>query len=360
MLEQTIRRTPMATIQQKQLFVCSDLENLGDLERLKLAIDYLPDEELVLSLEKQRDKGRDKYPVRAVWNSIIAGVVYEHVSIESLRRELLRNAQLRQLCGFDVLSGIESVPTKWAYSRFLRNLMKNSNIIEKMFNTLIDNLKELLPDLGEYLAFDGKGIDSLANGRKKRDILKTQDNRSDSDADWGVKKYRGRSSDGSLWEKDETKVITGFWNAVYNYKGDIFCVCPKTGNMRNMAFGGFEKKRGCLKYRCPAVHYGIECKGKHLCDLGKSIRIPLSENRRIFTPLSRSSYKWKNVYKMRTSVERVNSRLDVSFGFENHFIRGLQKMKVKCGIALCVMLSMAIGRIKEKRKDLMRSLVQSA
>ena len=63
---------------------------------------------------------------------------------------------------------------------------------------------------------------------------------------------------------------------------------------------------------------------------------------------------------MRTSVERVNSRLDVSFGFENHFIRGLQKMKVKCGIALCVMLSMAIGRIKEKRKDLMRSLVQSA
>ena len=83
----------MATISQKQLFVWNDLENLGDLERLKLVLDYIPDEQLVTKLEEQRNKGRDKYPVRAVWNSILAGEVYQHVSIESLRRELLRNAQ---------------------------------------------------------------------------------------------------------------------------------------------------------------------------------------------------------------------------------------------------------------------------
>jgi len=29
-------------------------------------------------------------------NSILAGIVYEHPSIESLRRELSRNAQLRE------------------------------------------------------------------------------------------------------------------------------------------------------------------------------------------------------------------------------------------------------------------------
>ena len=83
----------MTTILQKQLFVWNDLENLGDLERLKLVLDYIPDEQLVTKLKEQRNKGRDKYPVRAVWNSILAGVVYQHVSIESLRRELLRNAQ---------------------------------------------------------------------------------------------------------------------------------------------------------------------------------------------------------------------------------------------------------------------------
>lgn len=35
-------------------------------------------------------------------------------------------------------------------------------------------------------------------------------------------------------------------------------------------------------------------------------------------------------------------------------------MKVRCGIALCVMLAMAVGRIKEKQADKMRSLVKSA
>ena len=55
-----------------------------------------------------------------------------------------------------------------------------------------------------------------------------------------------------------------------------------------------------------------------------------------------------------------SSRLDVSFGFERHFIRGLKKMKLRCGLALIVMLAMALGRIKEKQRDRMRSLVKAA
>jgi len=33
----------------------------------------------------------DNYPVRAVWNSILAGIVYQHPSVESLRRDKLRS-----------------------------------------------------------------------------------------------------------------------------------------------------------------------------------------------------------------------------------------------------------------------------
>lgn len=44
-------------------------------------------------------------------------------------------------------------------------------------------------------------------------------------------------------------------------------------------------------------------------------------------------------------MEPVNSRLDVSYGFEHHFIRGLGKMKLRMGLAMVVMLSMALGRI---------------
>jgi len=62
-------------------------------------------------------------------------------------------------------------------------------------------------------------------------------------------------------------------------------------------------------------------------------------------------------YNRRTAVERVNSRLDTSFGFELHTIRGMAKMKLRCGLALCVMLVMALGRIKENQAEKMRSLV---
>jgi hypothetical protein len=51
--------------------------------------------------------------------------------------------------------------------------------------------------------------------------------------------------------------------------------------------------------------------------------------------------------------------LDVSFGFEKHFIRGFKKMEIRVGLALCVMLAMAVGRIKEEHQELMRSLVKS-
>ena len=95
-----------------------------------------------------------------------------------------------------------------------------------------------------------------------------------------------------------------------------------------------------------------ECKAKN------GIRIPIKTDRRIFTPIDRSSYKWERYYKKRTAVERVNSRLDESFGFEKHYIRGKKKMEIKCGIALCIMLAMALGRIKEKQAEEMRSLIK--
>lgn len=145
----------MAIIPQKQLFKWDEIEELGDLERLKLVLDYLPDEELMRVLEKKRGKGRNDYPVRAIWNSIIAGVVFQHINTESLRRELMRNGQLRQICGFDITLGVKGVPSSSAYTRFLKNLMKHQKEVNKMFDNLVKMLCEELPDFGEVLAIDG-------------------------------------------------------------------------------------------------------------------------------------------------------------------------------------------------------------
>jgi oligopeptide/dipeptide ABC transporter ATP-binding protein len=193
----------MAIIPQKQLFKWDEIEELGDLERLKLVLDHMPDEELMAALEKHRGKGRNDYPVRAIWNSIIAGVVFQHDSTESLRRELMRNGQLRQVCGFDIMLGVKGVPSSPAYTRFLKNLMKHQREVNKMFDNLVKMLCEELPDLGEVLAIDGKAIESYARRRRDEDE-RSYDGRRDIDADIGVKEYKGKNKDGSVWKKVKT------------------------------------------------------------------------------------------------------------------------------------------------------------
>ncbi len=164
---------------------------------------------------------------------------------------------------------------------------------------------------------------------------------------------------------EETKLLNPdkIDNIVYDYRGRVYCHCPDGNKRYEMAFCGFEKDRKALKYKCPSAAYGIECKAFAHCSQetkGKTVRIPLETDRRIFVPIARSSYKWQRLYNGRTAVERVNSRIDVSFGFENHFIRGKAKMTLRVGLALIVMVSMALARIKRDQMEDMRSLVKQA
>ena len=56
----------MAIIPQRTLFSWEEIEPLGDLERLQLVVETLPDEDLMRTLETARGRGRDAY--RAMWN----------------------------------------------------------------------------------------------------------------------------------------------------------------------------------------------------------------------------------------------------------------------------------------------------
>jgi hypothetical protein len=56
-----------------KLFEWVEIENLGDLVRLDLVLEAMPDEKLIKALEKSRGKGRNDYPVRAMWNSVLTG-----------------------------------------------------------------------------------------------------------------------------------------------------------------------------------------------------------------------------------------------------------------------------------------------
>ena len=451
----------MANIPQSSLFGWDQIEAASDLDRLRLILSVLPDEQLMRRLEELRGKGRNDYPIRATWNTVLAGIVFQHPSVASLRRELLRNGELRQLCGFDPLLGAFAVPTDDAFSHFLSLLLDNQTPLDAIFHDLVKQLAEALSDLGQKLADDSKAIPSFGKPVKDDEKREEEDRRRDTDADWGTKTYKGTRKDGTKWEKvirwfgyklhllvdstyelplafeitkaseadssyliplveqneeknpevaqradelaadrgydsgeinrilyeeygikpiidtrrlwkdepDQPRVLFGERYDVFSYdeRGHVYCTCPVTGEQRDLFFDGFEKDRGTLKYRCPAAACGLTCSGRTECeklapsgvsDYGRVVRIPLDYDRRIFTPVARHTPKWKNAYNRRSSVERVNGRIDCVLGFEQHTIRGMKKMKVRVTLALIVMLAMALGRIRENQAELMRSLTK--
>lgn len=453
----------MAIIAQTFLFSWQELDVASDLDRLGLVLSALPDEPLVRFLEEHRGKGRDDYPIRPMWNALIAGIVFQHPSAASLIRELRRNAELRQMSGFDPMLGAEGAPTEDAFGRFLALCIENRQKIVEMFHLLIDDLGIALPDLGQCLAVDSKGIQSAGKPVHDEEKRNDPDGRRDLDADWGVKTYKGERKDGTAWEKTVrwfgyklhlvvdsthelpigfklTKASAGdspellplveeceaqhpaiaerteelsadkaydssdnkgklyddhtikpvidhrlMWKeepgkprtlfpdrvdvVLYDEMGKIYCQPPSeqrgADEVREMAFVGFDKQRMALKYRCPAAFYGFECQGRAECErlapigvgqFGRTVRVPLDMDRRIFTPIARPSSKWRTAYDRRTAVERVNSRIDRVLGFEEHFIRGQDKMETRVTLGLVVLLAMALGRIRAGQSELMRSL----
>ena len=79
-------------------------------------------------------------------------MVFQHPSVAALRRELRRNPLLRWECGFDPLKGETAVPRDWVYTRFLRSPARHGDLIEAMFDRLVEELREQLRGFGSVLA----------------------------------------------------------------------------------------------------------------------------------------------------------------------------------------------------------------
>jgi hypothetical protein len=185
------------------LFDYAEIEELGDLERLDLALDGIDDEKLMKKLEAMRKNGRDDYPVRVMWNLLIAMTVFCHKTVESFRRELSRNSQLRRKCGLcDYSKKKHLVPPSRVFSGFIKILSEEAEEIAEIFNVQVEELYELIPGFGKKLAGDGKYIESYA----KRDTKQNQavtDNRTENDAKWSIKEYHYTDKKGKSQVKKE-------------------------------------------------------------------------------------------------------------------------------------------------------------
>jgi len=412
-------------ITQSTLFDHSEIDELGDLERLKLLFEGIEDEPLMIKLENNRKYGRDDFPVRVMWNLILAMKVFGHDSVNSFIRECKRNSQLRYICGlYDSIKRKNLVPPPRVFSRFLKTLGKFQNDVDEIFLKETEFLYSNLEGFGETVAGDGKIINSYSKNKPKEPI-DAPDCRSEVDAEYTIKEYHYTTQDGKKHTKkttyygfkvhimcdvetelpisfmvtkanyserqaiydllknmddkqkdkmeyllldrgyDSTEMIQtlkglkinpiidirNMWgekeatkqykktDIVYNAKGEVFYV-DKAGTEIKMKYEGYDKQKKCLRYSHE----------------GKIHKIYISYDERIFLPVARDSKKFKKIYKGRTSVERINGRLDRDHKFEKHFIRGLDKMRLMVTLSMIVMNGMAVGKIKNNI-DSIRSLV---
>lgn len=401
---------------QLSLFDYTEIEKLGDLERLKLVFEGIDDEDLMKKIEAKRKNGRDDYPVRVMWNLYIAMIVFGHKTTESFRRELARNSQLRRVCGLDDNSKKKHlVPPARVFSNFLYSITEEQDVIYNIFKEQVLTLQESISGFGETLAGDGKYLNSFSKHNLK--VVKLDpDNRTENDAKWSTKEYHYIDANGNMKTKkenhygfrthiicdvktelpiaftvtaaneDEKKQMKNLlenlpealkesaetialdrgydskdmitfiksfginpvvdirysWkdgeethqykntDIVYDYCGNVYFV-NKLGEKEKMKYQGYDCQKRCLRYSYKDKVY----------------KIYTSYDERIFLPIARDSLKFKKLYNGRTSIERLNGRLDRDYMFEEHCIRGLKKMRVLLSLSLIVMNGMAIGKVKQ-------------
>jgi len=416
----------MSYCAQGQLFSFGDFFNDGDdNHRLLLVLDTLDDDELIGKLVSERKGRRNRYPVRILWQSLIAGKVYGIPTINGLIRELKRNESLRKVVG---IKHVGLVPKPWQFSRLFAKLSRPENLVlfKGIFDRAVGSLKELLPDLGESLAIDGTEVSSWSNRYAKE--------KSDKDAGWGVKSYRkedGSESIHSWYGYTVELVVDTKYEIPVNFEvlPANMNECPRLpivlGQMKRfhpdfnvkyvMGDRGYDSRDNCkfvlydlkalpiikmrrtladrdaafpgeichctelgtpicdcgekmiyagrdgryLKFRCPkhGEPLGGPCS---VSRYGRVLKIAISENERRWPGLWRESKKFKRLYKRRTSVERVNSRLKEHLCLDDQHVRGLAKTTVNASLSLLVMVGGALAMARNKKLDSLRRIVALA
>ena len=122
-----------------------------------------------------------------------------------------------------------------------------------------------------------------------------------------------------------------------------------------------------LKYRCPQVGGKLCCLLDHqatdrcsLSDYKLVIKLKMDDDPRRYVPVPRETKKWKRLYRLRSAVERVNSRLKAHLGLDELRVRGIGKVRCRLSLSVLVMLAVAVAMAEHQELDQARRLVRAA
>jgi len=141
----------------KPLFAWDALEDSPSLRSVRLLLETIPDQALLESLRLARGKGRDDYPVEALWGTLVLAIALRHVSTDACLEELKRNPALRLLVGIEAE---DKVPDADNMSRFLAKLGEEPHLthLRGIFDAMVQRLGLVVGDLGKDSAGDSTGL----------------------------------------------------------------------------------------------------------------------------------------------------------------------------------------------------------
>lgn len=122
----------MNSITQNTLFDYMEIEELGDLQRLFLCFNGIDASILINTLNTKRNKGRNDFPNEVMLKLFLTMKVFGHNTVESFRRELMRNSQLRKCCGLKDYDTVlmnktleQIIPKPRVFTGFIKRLIKH-------------------------------------------------------------------------------------------------------------------------------------------------------------------------------------------------------------------------------------------
>jgi hypothetical protein len=119
-----------------------------------------------------------------------------------------------------------------------------------------------------------------------------------------------------------------------------------------VVYWGKDRRRGRLKFRCPAAVGRCQCLFRSTCSLshyGKTFYLHPSRDYRLIGPIPRGTDLWQKKYNAPTSVESAYSEEKVSHRLASPRVRGLSRVKTHVYLALCAQVVKRIGATMTER-----------
>ncbi|MEA4834374.1 MAG: transposase [Anaeromusa sp.] len=378
-------------IRHQPLFSFETLQEYQPKTRLGLLFETLDLHPCLKELPAKSIRGPKGYCGYAMLRALVAKQLFQIPTFTLLVERLAQDLSFAYDCGFRIGDSRPSVAT---FSRFYQRLSQ-IGALEKLFESLVTEAMEQCIVQADVVAIDASQINAYEKARPKKQLADDggsanwgakRDTHGNQIAWFGYKLHLAIDARSELplsltvtpaHRHDSTQAIPlmeqlpvkpqaycldmGYdVKSIYEYahsqgakaivplnrRGEIE---PPAGFDANrtpvcsmgypMVYWGADAKRGELKFRCPHVCGKVECPQRSCwcstSDYGMVVKCKIADDLRGHSLPHRGSRNWKELYNLRTSVERVFSRLKEMLGADSLKVRGLQKVRAHLTLCWC-------------------------